>query len=95
MEILGSWHIPCTEYLTCGLYHSGSLGHNFSSATCTSGSSCTRCGMYNGGALGHSYGANFSHNSSTHYKECSRCHAKTAVSSHTYKGIGVCVTCGR
>ncbi len=64
--------------------------HNFSAATCTKASVCTKCGKFNRDALGHSW----TEATCTSPMTCSKC-GKTEGSAlgHSF-AQGVCQTCG-
>ena len=45
-------------------------------------------------ALGHAYGSDWKYDSTNHWHECSRCHAKKDEAAHDYGSDNVCDTCG-
>ena len=96
-----SWEsATCTSPMTCkcGETYGDAKGHNYTAATCTEASKCTRCGKTSGSALGHMTAG--SSNLCTNDQICSRCGVTVrSATGHNYSSASctmaqTCLRCG-
>ena len=83
----------------CRHTRGSAINHEFSEATCTEGAVCRFCDLESTPALGHDLGSEFSSDSVSHWRICSRCGDKTGHEKHhggknSCTSRAICIDCG-